>query len=163
MSKARNPHIIPTGSLLAGTTASAINIEKAVALEKDGNELSFLFPQATIEKPAVWQMVDGTAATTEFGALTQSSATFDITPLPFVVPSAATIETVYGINLDLVDQISKTSYVDSIGGATIYSIVFTYEAIGFGPKQLFWNFALEATRDTVYGEITNNIAGATIL
>lgn len=162
MSKARNPHVIPTGSLLAGTTASAINIEKAIVLEKSANELSFIFGQSTVEKPGLWQMVDAAAADTEFGALTQSSATFDITPLPFVTPSAATIETVYGINLDLVDQISTDSIVEGIGGATVYRIVFTYEAIG-KVKNLFWNFAASGDRDTVYGEITNVIAGMTVL
>lgn len=162
MSKARNPHVIPTGALLAGTTASAINIEKAIVLEKSANELSFIFGQSTVEKPGLWQMVDSAAADTEFGALTQSSATFDTTPLPFVVPSAATIETVYGINLDLVDQISTDSIVEGIGGATVYRIVFTYEAIGV-VKNLFWNFAASGDRDTVYGEITNVIAGMTVL
>ena len=167
MSKVRNPHLIPTGALLAGTSASGVNTEKAITIEEGiaVNELNFSFPQGVTEKYATWEMVDKAARDTEFTSLVVDTTVWasGTTRLPFITPSIATIETLYGINLDLVDQINVGTKVESLTSPTVYQIVFTYEAIGFGPKDLFWNFTLEASRDTVIGELTNAVAGMTFL
>lgn len=166
MSKIRNPHLIPTGTLLAGTSASSVNAEKAIVIEKGSavNTLNFIFGQSTTEKPVIWSMADEATRDTEFNGLVVSSTDWAVaTRLPFVKSSGATIETIYGINLDLIDQISVDQVQDVLGGPVIYRIVFTYEAIGYGPKQLFWTYTTSGARDTVYGEVTNVVASMTFL
>lgn len=164
MSKIRNPHLIPTGTIVGN--ASAVNVEKAITVEKGINvdELNFNFGQSTIEKPVVWKFDAEATRDTEFGLATISSTTWaaGTTRKPFVISSAATINNSFGVNLDIVDQIGKDTIKKEIGGADVYRIVFTYEGIGT-IKYLFWEYASESDRNDVYDEITNNIAGMTFL
>jgi len=171
MSKIRNPHLIPTGTLLAGTTASGVNVEKTVAVEKGitDEQLSFIFPQAVTEKQISWYLEDLAARNTEYSSVVVGSDVWaaGTTQKPYVGPSIATIETAYGVNLDVIDQITidsvPGSFVNGVPSATTYRIVFVYEAIGFGPKNLFWNFSAEGDRDTVFGELTNVVGDMTFL
>ena len=167
MSKVRNPNLIPTNTLAVGFNASSINVGKAITVEFGVSltELNFTFAQATTERPVTWDFVNEANKTAEYAILTVDSSTWAAGTLQaaFIIPGDPVIGQPFGVNLDLVDSISKNDKVDYIGGATIYQIFFTYEAIGFGPKTIEWNFALESDRDTVLGELTNNVAALTYL
>ena len=177
MSKVRNPHLVPTGALATGFVAPSVNVEKAISIEKNiaSNELLFAFDKKQVESEIIWQMQDNTVRDAEYGTLVVPSNTWaaGTTQLPFVSSSAARIVAETGkadtsdqaVNLDQITQISKQESPNQLNptGAVVYSIVFTYKGVDFGPRTIKWSYAAEGDRNTVFNELTNNVAGMTFL
>ena len=164
MSKIRNSHVIPTGALAANAPVIAVNVQEAVVVENGiaENELNFQF-QHEIAGDEVWAFADQATRDAEYVLLVMSSA--DIvagTQKPFVESSLATVADKFGVQLDKIASISIDS-VKELDESEVFRIVFNYKSVSYAPKSLFWTYADEADRDTVFGEVTGVIGGATIL
>lgn len=167
MSKVRNPMLVATNTLQVDTGAVNIDTVKWISKRATGRDvdLTFLVEVDEVERPVIWEFTDSTNRDDEFTALTVASDDWDVaTRLPFVVSSLSTInaktkEVIVdqdGINLDLV---SRLSILDDLEG---FKIVFTFGALK-QLKEVVWTYALGASRDTVFDELTNPVGDMTFL
>lgn len=167
MTQVRNPHLTATNTLAVDTGAINTNTVKFLSKRATGRDvdLTFIVEVDEVERPVTWSFIDSTNRDNEFTALTVSSADWDVaTRLPFIASSLTTINPQTkveitdqdAVNLDLVSRISK---LDDLEG---FQIVFTFGALK-QLKEVTWTYALQASRDTVFTELTNPVAAMTFL
>jgi hypothetical protein len=158
--------------LITSTTAivspdAAVNAEKCIAIEKSGindDEILFVFDYNQVDSNVVWKYATTGDRDTEYALLDIDSAQFKAgVDAAFVSSTAALVSDRTGavvvnnpsINLNKVTSIDKVDIQSflGVGGQLLYKLVFIYDGVN-ELRELSWNYAVLADRDTTYTELT---------